>query len=248
MVGGVLFAVGLMAHLALGKVFARRRAAGVSRGRDRLAGGELRIAVFAVYIAGVSRRRAGGFHRAADLFVSGVVVGVKIAPLVYIRICSLVVADSTVHIVHRLRDAGGRRGNVHIARYEPMVIHCVFSVLAIVAGVPVAILVVPILPGGTKMMAGMVVVSAADVALARLAAVRSAAVAVSRFSLAAAFAPAGAGVGVVAVGRPLGPVVAEYAVFAAAFLAGFACGAGGRFGAATVRLTQEVAFFSAFWA
>ena len=67
-------------------------------------------------------------------------------------------------------------------------------------------------------MIGMEVRSAADVALARLAAVRGAAVAVSRFSLAAAFALAGAGVGVgvVAIGLPLAPVVAENAVLSAA--------------------------------
>ena len=83
-------------------------------------------------------------------------------------------------------------------------------------------------------MLRMVVLSAANVACARHAAVRSAAVAVSRFCLAAAIAPTGAGVGVVAVGRPCSPVMAEYAIFSAAQLAGFACGAGGRFGAASV--------------
>ena len=66
------------------------------------------------------------------------------------------------------------------------------------------------------------------------AAVRSAAVAVSRFNRAAAIAPTGAGVGVVAVGRPCSPVMAEYAIFSAAQLAGFACGAGGRFGSASM--------------
>ena len=83
-------------------------------------------------------------------------------------------------------------------------------------------------------MRGMEVRSAANVALALLAAVRSAAAAVSRFSRGAALTLAGAGVGVVAVGRPIAPDVAENAVFAAAFLAGFARGAGGRFGAAGV--------------
>ena len=79
-------------------------------------------------------------------------------------------------------------------------------------------------------MIGMEVRSAANGASAVCAAVRSAAVAVSRFNRAAAIALAGAGVGVVAVGLPIAPDVAENAVFAAAFLAGFACGAGGRFG------------------
>ena len=213
---------------------AHLRAAGMPRGGDHRAGGQQGIAVLAVCIAGIARCRAGRFHRAADLFVAGVVVGVKIAPLVYIRLRSLVVAGAAVLVVHRLRDAGGRRRKVHIAQPEPMVRHCVFSVLAIVAGVPVAILVVPVLPWGTKMMLRMVVLSAANVACARHAAVRSAAVAVSRFCLAAAIAPTGAGVGVVAVGRPCSPVMAEYAIFSAAQLAGFACGAGGRFGAASV--------------
>ena len=206
----------------------------MSRGRDHRAGAQQSIAVLAVCIAGIAVLRAGRFHRAADLFVAGVVVGVKIAPLVYIRLRSLVVAGAAVLVVHRLRDAGGRRRKVHIAQPEPMVRHCVFSVLAIVAGVPVAILVVPVLPWGTKMMLRMVVLSAANVACARHAAVRSAAVAVSRFCLAAAIAPTGAGVGVVAVGRPCSPVMAEYAIFSAAQLAGFACGAGGRFGAASM--------------
>ena len=83
-------------------------------------------------------------------------------------------------------------------------------------------------------MIGMEVRSAANGASAVCAAVRSAAVAVSRFNRAAAIALAGAGVGVVAVGRPCSPVMAEYAIFSAAQLAGFACGAGGRFGAAGV--------------
>ena len=83
-------------------------------------------------------------------------------------------------------------------------------------------------------MIGMEVRSAANGASAVCAAVRSAAVAVSRFNRAAAIALAGAGVGVVAVGLPIAPDVAENAVFAAAFLAGFARGAGGRFGAASM--------------
>ena len=83
-------------------------------------------------------------------------------------------------------------------------------------------------------MIGMEVCSAANGASAVCAAVRSAAVAVSRFNRAAAIALAGAGVGVVAVGLPIAPDVAENAVFAAAFLAGFACGAGGRFGSASM--------------
>ena len=85
-------------------------------------------------------------------------------------------------------------------------------------------------------MIGMEVRSAANGASAVCAAVRSAAVAVSRFNRAAAIALAGVIVGfVVADGASgLAPVVAENAVFAAAFLAGFACGAGGRFGSASM--------------
>ena len=83
-------------------------------------------------------------------------------------------------------------------------------------------------------MIGMEVRSAANGASAVCAAVRGAAVAVYRFNRAAAIAPAGAGVGVVAVGLPIAPVVAENAVLSAAQLAGFARGAGGRFGAASV--------------
>ena len=53
---------------------------------------------------------------------------------------------------------------------------------------------------------------------------------------------------VVAPGLPCAPVVTEFAVLSAAPGAGFARGAGGRFGAANVILTPEVAFFSAHWA
>ena len=56
-----------------------------------------------------------------------------------------------------------------------------------------------------------------------------------RVNRVAAFTLAGTGVGlVVAAGLPITPVVAEYAVFTAAFLAGFTSGAGGRFGSANV--------------
>ena len=61
------------------------------------------------------------------------------------------------------------------------------------------------------------------------------AAAVRRVDRIAAITPAGAGVGlVVALGLPCAPVVAQDTVFIAAFLAGFARGAGGRFGAAGV--------------
>lgn len=240
MVGGVLFAVGLMAYLAHGRVFARRRAAGVPCGGDHRAGAQQSIAVLAVCIAGIARCRAGRFHRAADLFVAGVVVGVKIAPLVYIRLRSLVVAGAAVLVVHRLRDAGGRRRKVHIALREPMRALRGFPFGAVEAANPVVfgvssyVRVRAPVPARRKSMIGMEVRSAANGASAVCAAVRSAAVAVSRFNRAAAIALAGAGVGVVAVGLPIAPDVAENAVFAAAFLAGFACGAGGRFGSASM--------------
>ena len=77
------------------------------------------------------------------------------------------------------------------------------------------------------------------------------AAAVCRVNRSAAIALAGADVGlVVALGLPRAPVVAQDTVLTVAFLAGFACGAGGRFGAAgvqtvfVVRITEGV-FFSA---
>lgn len=75
------------------------------------------------------------------------------------------------------------------------------------------------------------------------------AAAVRRFNRIAALALTGAGVGLaVATGLPITPDVAELAVFTAAFLAGFPRGAGGRFCAARVILTPDVAFFVAAWA
>ena len=240
MVGGVLFAVGLMAYLAHSRVFARRRAAGVPCGGDHRAGAQQSIAVLAVGIAGVAVLRAGGFRRAADLLVAGVVVGVNISPLVFIRLRSLVVAGAAVLVVHRPGDAGGRRLKVHIALREPMRALRGFPFGAVEAANPVVfgvssyVRVRAPVPARRKSMIGMEVHSAANGASAVCAAVRGAAVAVSRFNCAAAIAPAGAGVGVVAVGRPIAPDVAEYAVLSAAQRAGFARGAGGRFGAAGV--------------
>ena len=240
MVRAVDIAVSLAADLALCPPEAGRRAAGMPRGGDHRAGGQQGIAVLAVCIAGIARCRAGRFHRAADLFVAGVVVGVKIAPLVYIRLRSLVVAGAAVLVVHRLRDAGGRRLKVHIALREPMRALRGFPFGAVEAANPVVfgvssyVRVRAPVPARRKSMIGMEVRSAANGASAVCAAVRSAAVAVSRFNRAAAIALAGAGVGVVAVGLPIAPDVAENAVFAAAFLAGFACGAGGRFGSASM--------------
>ena len=59
-----------------------------------------------------------------------------------------------------------------------------------------------------------------------------AATAVCGLSSVAVVARASAGVRVVAVRHPLAPVVTENVVFLAAFFTGFACGAGGGFGAA----------------
>ena len=241
-VRAVDIAVSLAADLALCPPEAGRRAAGMfPRGGDRRAGTQQSIAVLAVGIAGIARCRAGGRHRAADLFVAGVVVGVNAAPLVFIRLRSLVVAGATVLVVHRLRDAGGRRLKVHIARHERMQCHECFPFGAIEALKPVGfgvssyLRVGAPLPALGKSVLGMVVLSAANGALALHATVHSAvAPAFSRFNLAAARALAGAGVGVVFVGLPLAPDVAELAVFSAAQRAGFARGAGGRFGAASM--------------
>lgn len=219
---------------------AHLRAAGMPRGGDRRAGAQQGIAVLAVGIAGIARCRAGGFRRAADLLVAGVVVGVNIAPLVFIRLRSLVVAGAAVLVVHRPGDAGGRRLKVHIALREPMRALRGFPFGAVEAANPVVfgvssyVRVRAPVPARRKSMIGMEVHSAANGASAVCAAVRGAAVAVSRFNCAATIAPAGAGVGVVAVGRPIAPDVAEYAVLSAAQRAGFARGAGGRFGAAGV--------------
>ena len=210
------------------------------RGGDHRAGAQQSIAVLAVGIPGIARCCAGGFRRAADLLVSGVVVGVKIAPLVYIRLRSLVVAGAAVLVVHRPGDAGGRRLKVHIALREPMralrgfPFGAVEAANAVVFGVSSYVRVRAPVPARRKSMIGMEVHFAANGASAVCAAVRGAAVAVSRFNCAATIAPAGAGVGVVAVGRPIAPDVAEYAVLSAAQRAGFARGAGGRFGAAGV--------------
>ena len=59
---------------------------------------------------------------------------------------------------------------------------------------------------------------------------------------------AGAAVGAVAVVCPLAPVVAQDTVLTVAFLAGFACGAGGRFVSANVILPREVAILFESWA
>ena len=214
--------------------------ADVSRGRDRLAGGQHRTAVLAADIPGVTVLRAGSLHRAAHLRDTGVVLRVNIAPLVFICIRSLVVAGAAVHIVHRLGDAGSRGLQVHIALHERMRIHVCFRFSAVKAPNPVAFGIpayfsvrIP-LPACWKSMPA-IVLPAARGARAQRDAGPIASAAVFRFDRAAAIALAGAGMRlIIAVGLPLSPVVAEYAVFTAAFLAGFTSGAGGRFGSANV--------------
>ena len=237
---GGYVAVSLAAGLTLCPPEAGRRAAGVPRGGDRRAGGELCVAILAVCIAGVAVLRAGGCHRVADLLIAGVVVGVKNAPFVFIRLRSLVVAAAAVLVVHRLRDTGGRRRKVHVARPEKMIAIMGFPFRAVEAPNPVGFRVPsylrvkrPVPARGKGMPA--VVLPAAIGARARRDAGRAAAAAVCRIDRAAAIALAGALVRlIVAAGRPLAPVVAELAVFSAASLAGFARGAGGRFGAASM--------------
>lgn len=201
MVGGVLFAVRLMAHFALGEVFACRRAAHMPRGGDHRAGAQQSIAVLAICVAGVAVLRAGG--------------------------CGL---------------------QVYIARNKPMICH-VFSCFTVLVetGIPVGIgIAIPVLG---KVMSAVVRPAAIGACARRDTGRGAVAAAVCRVNRVAAFTLAGTGVGiVVAVGLPIAPVVAQLTVFTAAFLTGFARGAGGRFGAANVILTPEVAFFFAYWA
>lgn len=249
MVGGVLFAVGLIAYLAHGRVFARRRAAGVPCGGDHRAGAQQGVAILAVCIAGVAVLRAGGGLGVLHLGAAVVVVRIKLAPLVDVSIRSLVIADGAIRVVHSIRDAGGCGLQVHITLNEIMRILGFSSFFAIAAGEPVSILVVPILRGFCKIISAIVSLAAIGACARRDTGRGAVAAAVCRVNRVAAFTLAGTGVGiVVAVGLPRAPVVAELTVFTAAFLAGFACGAGGRFGAANVILTPEVAFFFAYWA
>lgn len=248
MVGGVLFAVGLMAYLAHGRVFARRRAAGVPCGGDHRAGAQRGIAVLAICVAGVAVLRAGGGLGVFYLGAAVVVVRIKLAPLVDVSIRSLVIADGAIRVVHSIRDAGGCGLQVYIARNKPMICH-VFSCFTVLVetGIPVGIgIAIPVLG---KVMSAVVRPAAAGACARRDTGRGAVAAAVCRVNRVAAFTLAGTGVGiVVAVGLPRAPVVAQLTVFTAAFLTGFARGAGGRFGAANVILTPEVAFFSAHWA
>ena len=84
-------------------------------------------------------------------------------------------------------------------------------------------------------MFAIILLAAAGACARRDAGRIAVAAAVRRVDRVAAITPAGAGVGlVVALGLPCAPVVAQDTVFTAAFLAGFARGAGGCFGAAAV--------------
>ena len=166
---------------------------------------------------------------------------IKLAPLVDVSLRSLVVAGAAVLVVHRRGDAGGRRLQVHIARTEGMSAHVSFPFLAVEAanpvvfGVPSYVSVRIPFPRLREAMFAIILPAAAD-ACGQFDTGRGAvAAAVCRVNRGAAIALAGTGVGlVVIIGLPRAPVVAQNTVFLAAFIAGFARGAGGRFGAAAV--------------
>ena len=218
-------------------------------GGDHRAGGKLHAAALAVGVAGVALLGAGGGLGVLHLGAAVVVLRIKLAPLVDVSIRSLVIADGAIRVVHSIRDAGGCGFQVHIALNEIMRILGFSSFFAIAAGEPVSIFVVPILRGFCKIMSAIVSLAAIGACARRDTGRGAVAAAARRVNRVAAFTLAGTGVGlVVAVGLPIAPDVAELTVFTAAFLAGFACGAGGSFGAASVILTPEVAFFFAAWA
>ena len=210
-------------------------------GGDVLAVRQLYAAALAVGVAGVALLGAGGGLGVLDLGAAVVVLRIKLTPLVDVSIRSLVVAGAAVCVVHRRGDTGGRRLQVHIALTEGMSAHVSFPFLAVEAAKPVAF-GVPFYGGirapFPRLREGVstVVLLAAAGAFALCDTGRIAvAAAVRRVDRIAAITLAGAGVGlVVALGLPCAPVVAQDTVFIAAFLAGFARGAGGRFGAASV--------------
>ena len=202
---------------------------------------QLDAAALAVGVAGVALLGAGGGLGVLHLGAAVVVLRVKLAPLVDVSIRSLVVAGGAVLVVHSLRAAGGLGLQVHIARTEDMIALVSFPFIALGAAKPVAF-GVPFYGGirapfpSLREAMSAVVLLAADGACAHSDTGRGAvAAAVCRVDRITAITPAGAGVGlVVALGLPCAPVVAQDTVFIAAFLAGFARGAGGRFGAAGV--------------
>jgi hypothetical protein len=210
---------------------------------------QLDAAALAVGVAGVALLGAGGSLGVLYLGAAIVVVRICVTPLVDVSIRSLVVAGTAVCVVLRRGNTGGLGLQVHIALNEKMRSLGFSSFFAIAAGVPVSILVVPIRIGFGKIVSAVVRL-AADGACALCDAGRGAVTAaVLRLKRIAALALAGVGVGLaVAAGLPLAPVVTQNAVFTAAFLTGFARGAGGYFGAASVIITPEVAIFLAAWA
>ena len=166
-----------------------------------------------------------------------VVVRVRSIPWVYISIRSLAVAVSAVCVVHGRRNAGGcgLKARAIVALNEEMCAHLSFRFVADGAANPVVFGIrIPALIRREGMCA--VVLPAAGSACSQRnagrAAVAGAACGVHRI---ATVALAGAEMlAVVAPGLPCAPVVTEFAVLSAALGAGFARGAGRRFGAARV--------------
>ena len=166
-----------------------------------------------------------------------VVVRVRSIPWVYISIRSLAVAVSAVCVVHGRRNAGGcgLKARAIVALNEEMCAHLSFRFVADGAANPVVFGIrIPALIRREGMCA--VVLPAAGSACSQgdagRTAVAGAACSVHRI---AAVALAGAEMlTVVAPGLPCAPVVTEFAVLSAALGAGFARGAGRRFGAARV--------------
>ena len=166
-----------------------------------------------------------------------VVVRVRFIPWVYISICSLAVAVSAVCVVHGRRNAGGcgLKARAIVALNEEMCAHLSFRFVADGAANPVVFGIrIPALIRREGMCA--VVLPAAGSACSQVDAGRTAvAGAACGVHHIAAVALAGAEMlTVVAPGLPCAPVVTEFAVLSAALGAGFARGAGRRFGAARV--------------
>ena len=167
-----------------------------------------------------------------------VVVRVRSIPWVYISIRSLAVAVSAVCVVHGRRNAGGcgLKARAIVALNEEMCAHLSFRFVADGAGTPVVFGIrIPALIRREGMCA--VVLPAAGSACSQgdagCAAVAGAAYGFHRI---AAVTLAGAEMlTVVSPGLPCAPVVTEFAVLSAAPGAGFARGAGRRFGAARVK-------------
>ena len=167
-----------------------------------------------------------------------VVVRVRSIPWVYISIRSLAVAVSAVCVVHGRRNAGGcgLKARAIVALNEEMCAHLSFRFVADGAATPVVFGIrIPALIRREGMCA--VVLPAAGSACSQgdagCAAVAGAAYGFHRI---AAVTLAGAEMlTVVSPGLPCAPVVTEFAVLSAAPGAGFARGAGRRFGAARVK-------------